>query len=166
MNVALGRVLYAHALVAAPRLAVGRFAPLGRLLGDPRLGMAGAFLSLRRVLPDPYPLAEDVETYIAEEQRVGRLLDYAVILPRMQRVYEWSAEELGEPRLLELVRDGNPIYAWPFEQRHVLPAHATGSADSRTLHQGALKPRASSASTSSASRARSSTAGAATASNS
>ena len=34
-------------------------------------------------------------------------------------MYEWSAEELGEPRLLELVRDGNPIYAWPFEQRHV-----------------------------------------------
>jgi hypothetical protein len=62
---------------------------------------------------------EDVETYIAEEQRLGRLLDYAVILPRMQRVYEWSAEELGEPRLLGLVRDGSPIYAWPFEERHV-----------------------------------------------
>ena len=57
MNVALLRVLYAHALVAAPRLALGRFAPLGRVLGDPRLGMAGAFLSLRRVLPDRYPLA-------------------------------------------------------------------------------------------------------------
>ena len=51
MNVALARVLYAHALAGAPRLALGRFAPLGRLLGDPRLGMAGAFLSLRRVLP-------------------------------------------------------------------------------------------------------------------
>jgi nucleoside-diphosphate-sugar epimerase len=119
MNVALVRVLYAHALVAAPRLAVGRFAPLGRLLGDPRLGMAGAFLSLRRVVPNRYPLGRDVETYIAEEQRLGRLLDYAVIAPRAQRMYEWSAEELGEPRLLELVRDGNPIYAWPFEQRHV-----------------------------------------------
>jgi hypothetical protein len=47
------------------------------------------------------------------------LLDYAVIVPRLQRVYEWSAEELGEPRLLELVRAGSPIYAWPFEQRHV-----------------------------------------------
>jgi len=47
------------------------------------------------------------------------LLDYAVIAPRTQRVYEWSAEELGESRLLELVRDGNPIYAWPFEHRHV-----------------------------------------------
>ncbi len=119
MNVALGRVLYAHALVEAPRLALGPFAPLARLVGDPRLGMAGAFLSLRRVLPNRYPLALDVERYIAEEQRLGRMLDYAVIVPRLQRLYEWSAEELDEPRLLELVRDGNPIYAWRFEQRHV-----------------------------------------------
>jgi hypothetical protein len=119
MNVALGRVLYTHTLAAAPRLALGRFALLGRLLGDPRLGMAGAFLSLRRVLPNRYPLDRDVESYVANEQRLGRMLDYAVIVPRLQRVYEWSAEELGEPRLLELVRDGNPIYAWPFEACHV-----------------------------------------------
>jgi hypothetical protein len=119
MNVALGRVLYAHALNAAPRLALGRCASLGRLLGDPRLGMAGAFLSLRRVLPDRYPLAYDVQRYIAREHRLGQMLDYAVIVPRLQRLYEWSATELGEPRLLELVRDGNPIYAWAFEQRHV-----------------------------------------------
>jgi hypothetical protein len=119
MNVALARVLYAHALVAAPRLALGRVAPLGRVLGDPRVGMAGAFLSLSRVLPDRYPLDRDVERYIAAEQRLGRMLDYAVIVPRLQRLYEWSADELAEPRLLGLVRDGNPIYAWPFEQRHV-----------------------------------------------
>jgi hypothetical protein len=119
MNVALGRVLYAHALVAAPRLALGPFAPLGRLLGDPRLGMAGEFLSLGRVLPDRFPLARDVESYIDAEHRLGRMLDYAVIVPRLQRLYEWSTEELGEPRLLGLVRDGNPIYAWPFEKRHV-----------------------------------------------
>jgi hypothetical protein len=119
MNVALGRVLYAHALNAAPRLALGRCALLGRLLGDPRLGMAGAFLSLGRVLPDRYPLAHDVQRYIAAEHRLGRMLDYAVIVPRLQSLYEWSAEELGEPRLLEFVRDGNPIYAWPFEERHV-----------------------------------------------
>ena len=118
MNVALARVLYAHALVAAPRLALGPLAPLGRI-GDPRLGMAGAFLSLRRVLPDEYPLELDVERYVAGEQRLGRLLDYAVIVPRLQALYEWSAAELGEPRLLELVRDGSPIYAWPFERRHV-----------------------------------------------
>ena len=119
MNVALARVLYAHALNAAPRLALGRLAPCGRLAGDPRLGMAGVFLSLRRVLPNRYPLALDVERYIADEQRLGRMLDYAVIVPRLQRLYEWSADELAEPRVLGLVRDGNPIYAWPFEERHV-----------------------------------------------
>jgi hypothetical protein len=81
--------------------------------------MAGVFLSLRRVLPNRYPLALGVDRYIADEQRFGRLLDYSVIVPRLQRMYEWSARELGEPRLLELVRDGNPIYAWPFEERYV-----------------------------------------------
>ena len=119
MNVALARVLYAHALNAAPRLALGRLAPVGRLVGDPRLGMAGAFLSLGRVLPDRYPLTLDVERYIADEQRLGRMLDYAVIVPRLQRLYEWTADELADPRVLGLVRDGNPIYAWPFEERHV-----------------------------------------------
>ena len=118
MNVALLRVLYAHVLVGAPSLALGRLAALGRL-GDPRLGMAGVFLSLRRVVPNRYPLAFEVERYIAAEHRLGRMLDYAVIVPRLQRLYEWSAQDLDEPRLLELVRDGNPIYAWPFEQRHV-----------------------------------------------
>ena len=90
MNVALVR-LYAHSLVAAPRLALGRLALLGRFLGDPRLGMAGAFLSLGRVLPNRYPLDHHVERYIADEQRLGRMLDYAVIVPRLQRLYEWSA---------------------------------------------------------------------------
>jgi hypothetical protein len=119
MNVALVRVLYAHALNAAPRLALGPVAPVGRLVGDPRLGMAGVFLSLGRVLPDRYPLTLAVDRYIADEQRLGRMLDYAVIVPRLQRLYEWSAGELGDPRVLGLVRDGNPIYAWPFDKRHV-----------------------------------------------
>jgi hypothetical protein len=81
--------------------------------------LAGAFLSLRHVLPNRYPLALDVGRYIADEQRLGPMLHYAVIVPRLQRLYEWSAHELCEPRLLELVRDGNPIYAWPYEQQHV-----------------------------------------------
>jgi hypothetical protein len=119
MNVALARVLYAHALVAAPRLALGRFGAPARFLGDPRLGMVGAFLSLRRVIPNHYPLTREVEWYIADEQRLGRLFDYAVIAPRLERLYEWSAGEIGESRLLGLIRDGSPIYAWPYEQRHV-----------------------------------------------
>ena len=81
--------------------------------------MVGAFLSLRRVIPDYYPLEHDVEWYVADEQRLGRLLDYGVIVPRLQRLYEWSADELGEPHVLNLIRDGNPIYAWPYEKRNV-----------------------------------------------
>jgi hypothetical protein len=105
MNVALVRVLYAHALAGAAQLALGRLAPIARPLGDPRLGMAGVFLSLRRVLPDRYPLEFDVARYIADEQRLGRTLDYAVIGSRLERLYDWSAEDLREPRLLELVRE-------------------------------------------------------------
>ena len=123
MNVALARVLYAHALNAAPRLALGSLAPFGRAVGDPRLGMAGVFLSLRHVLPHSYPLTLGVDRYVADEQRLGRMLDYAVIVPRLQRLYEWSARELAEPRLLELIREGSPIYAWPFEERHVWRPH-------------------------------------------
>ena len=119
MNVALARVLYAHALNAAPRLALGRLALLGHVVGDPRLGMAGVFLSLRHILPNSYPLTLGIDRYVADEQRLGRMLDYAVIVPRLQRLYEWSADELGEPRLRELVRDGSPIYAWPYEERRV-----------------------------------------------
>jgi hypothetical protein len=118
-NVALLRVLYAHALVAAPCLALGRFAALGPVLGDPRLGMAGAFLSLRLVLPDRYPLDGAVEAHLANENRLGRMLDYGVIGSRVQALYDWSARELGIGRLRELVRDGSPIYAWPYAERHV-----------------------------------------------
>jgi hypothetical protein len=115
MNVVLLRVLYAHSLVAAPRLSLGRFAPLSRLLGDPRLGMAGAFLSLSRVLPERYPVADDIRVYVEAESSLGRLLDYGVILPRLRLLYEWSAEELQQPALEELARGGVPSYVAPIE---------------------------------------------------
>ncbi|MDT5282342.1 MAG: hypothetical protein QOJ20_3537 [Mycobacterium sp.] len=119
LNVVLLRVLYAHALVAAPRLALGRFAWLGPVLGDPRLSMTGIFLSLSRVLPDRYPLGHQVAAYVAAERKVGQMLDYGLIAPRLQQLYEWSAEELDEPALLDCIRDGNPTYAWSYADREV-----------------------------------------------
>ncbi len=74
LNVVLLRVLYAHALVAAPRLALGRMAALGPALGDPRLGMAGIFLSLGRVLPDQYPLSADPTSTSAMNVALGGCL--------------------------------------------------------------------------------------------
>ena len=48
INLVLVRVLYAHAMVAAPRLAMSWLWPIGPVLGDPRLMMTGIF---------PVPLA-------------------------------------------------------------------------------------------------------------
>jgi hypothetical protein len=118
-NVVLLRVLYAHALVAAPRLALGWLAPVGPLLGDPRLAMTGIFLSLSRVLPDRYPLGDEVAAYIAAERSFGEMLDYGLIGPRLQQLYEWSASELDQPALLDCIRDGSPTYAWSFADREV-----------------------------------------------
>jgi len=119
LNVVLVRVLYAHALVSAPRLALGMLSGIGPILGDPRLVLAGIFLSLSRIVPDRYPLKRNIREYLAEENEFGRMLDYGMILPRLQRLYEWSAKELDEPELVTLVRDGSPVYAWPFENREI-----------------------------------------------
>ena len=119
MNVILCRVLYTHALVAAPRISLGWLRPLASLLGDPRLGMTGIFLQLSRVLPAEYPLRGNVGTYLERELGFGRLLDYGVIAPRLQLLYEWSAEELDEPGLISCVRDGALTYAWALEDRDV-----------------------------------------------
>lgn len=112
INLALIRVLYAHALVAAPRLALGAFAPIAPPLGDPRLGMTAIFLSLSRVLPATYPLGDDVRPFVEAEHGFGHLLDVGVIQPRTPRLYDWSADELGIPELRDLVNGDTPAYAW------------------------------------------------------
>jgi hypothetical protein len=139
MNVVLLRVLYAHALVAAPGMSLGWFGALGRLLGDPRLGMAGAFLSLSRILPERYPAVDDVPVYVQAENNMGRLLDYGVILPRLQTLYEWSAEEIAQPALKDLVQQGSPCYANPPETDGAWSL-ADPSVPTRLL-QKATKPR-------------------------
>jgi hypothetical protein len=41
--------------------------PLAPLVGDPRLGMAGIFLQLSRVLPHEYPVRDSVSSYLNDE---------------------------------------------------------------------------------------------------
>ncbi len=117
INLVLVRVLYTHAMVAAPRLALGWLAPAGRFLGDPRLGMTGIFLSLSRVLPDRYPLGDDIAPYAQLEHGLGHLLDIGVIQPRVEQLYDWSADELDVPGLRQLLCGQIPCYAWPATDR-------------------------------------------------
>jgi hypothetical protein len=56
---------------------------------------------------------------LADELGFGRLLDFGVIVPRLQQLYEWSAHELGEPKLLSCARDGALTYAWALKDREV-----------------------------------------------
>ncbi|MFC5140835.1 hypothetical protein ACFPK1_21550 [Actinomycetospora rhizophila] len=133
INLVLLRVLYAHALVSAPRLALGRLAPIGPLLGDPRVRMTGLFLAISRVLPDTYPLGDDVERHVAAENPWGRLLDVGVIQPRLRELYDWSAIELGEPAVRDLLADGVPCYAWPVDDRR--PWHPPPTALTRAARR-------------------------------
>lgn len=68
--------------------------------------MTGIFLQLSRVLPDEYPLRDSLPSYLGDELGFGRLLDYGIIGPRLQDLYEWSAHELGLPGLLDCIRHG------------------------------------------------------------
>ena len=74
---------------------------------------------LSRVLPDEYPLRGDVTSYLSDELGFGRVLDFGLIMPRVQQLYEWSAHELAAPGLLECARAGALTYAWRFEDRDV-----------------------------------------------
>ena len=100
-------------------MALGWLAPLGRLVGDPRVGMTGIFLSLSRVLPDRYPLGDDAESYIAVEHGFGHALDVGIIMPRLDQLYTWSSGELGLQGLGDLLDGGIPAYAWPHDDADV-----------------------------------------------
>lgn len=84
--------------------------------------MTGIFLQLSRILPDEYPLTDDVDSFLSDELGFGRLLDFGVIVSRLQQIDDWSAHEPGEPGLRACTRDGAMTYAWPFEERGVWQA--------------------------------------------
>jgi hypothetical protein len=71
------------------------------------------------VLPGEYPLRGSVRSYLSAEHGFGRLVDFGMIVPRLQQLYQWSAHELAAPGLLDCVRDGAMTYAWPVEDRSV-----------------------------------------------
>ena len=60
------------------------------------------------VLPDAYPLVDDVGSYLSDELGFGRLLDYGLIVPRFKQLYEWSAHELAAPGRTSLATAHRP----------------------------------------------------------
>ena len=135
INVVLVRVLFAHALVAAPRLALGWLAPLARPVGDPRIGMTGIFMSLSRVLPDQYPLGDDVETYVAVEHGFGHMLDIGIIAPRFE-----PASTTGQRKCLRCLHFGTWWTATRRPMRGIRPMTPMSGTSCR---RGSRRPGAS-----------------------
>ena len=99
----------------------------GRMVGHPRTRGPQTLLAMKNVLPDVYPITDiEIEDLVAVENRLGRMLDYGVISARIEELYAASARALGEPRLLDLVRDGAPAYEWPAELRDVWEPPSSG----------------------------------------
>ena len=46
-------------------------------------------------------------------------MNYGVIVPRLQQLYQWSSHELAAPGLLDFICDGAMTYAWSLEDRYV-----------------------------------------------
>jgi hypothetical protein len=121
MDVTLGRVLFVHGIVMNPRATLGPYLrPLGRILADPRTRGVDMYLSLRNILPESYPIYSQSITKILDAESItGRLIDYGLLRPRLQFLYEYAATDLDEPRLLDFIENGNPIYAWRYDDRGV-----------------------------------------------
>jgi hypothetical protein len=133
LNVVRCRVLYAHAWAAAPRLSLGWLRLLAPVLGDPRLGMTRDLPATISPAPGPIPATRQRAVLPGRRTRFGRLLDYGMIGPRLQQLYEWSAHELGAPGLLDCIHDGAPTYAWPLADRAVW--HPPKSASIQLVHR-------------------------------
>jgi hypothetical protein len=75
-----------------------------------------------------YPARAELRVLVLEAyEKLGGMTptqEVGINQPRLQQLYAWSAAELGAPGLLELVREGSPIHAWPFAERAVwAPVH-------------------------------------------
>ena len=126
MNVALLRVLFTHAMLTRPRLALGPLAPFGPLMADPRHRAVQMYLDLGRSFPPEYPVTTPVEDTVLDEHALARMLDYGVIAPRLSELYAFSAASLEQPRLTTLLDDGVPAYAWPHADRRIWYVGNTG----------------------------------------
>jgi hypothetical protein len=90
------------------------------VLAGPDAERPGSPWSLHNILPSRYPLdGISMQEILAAENYLGRLIDYGMVLPRAHALYVHAASELDEPQLLEMLRDGWPVYSWPYQERDV-----------------------------------------------
>jgi len=117
MNVVLYRVLFAHALIANPALALGHLGFLGRLLGDPRSDVVDLIVRIPDFYPRQYPMAPGHERGVLDA--VVDCIDDVVVQRHIDALYAFEADVLGLPELASLVCDGRVCYPTQLGRVHV-----------------------------------------------
>lgn len=110
MNEVLFRVIYASSMV------VGKsFGALGKLMSNPLLPSVNLLVSIPHFYPHTYPMTFMDKMHILHSgyslrSKGAELLDQQFVLPQLTELYEWSAEWLELPELVEYIVDGQPSY--------------------------------------------------------
>ena len=111
INVVLYRLLYAQAMVEDRSL----FLKLGDILANPALPSVEIITGLPDFYPKTYPLSpenlKEIQGRGHNLEDIGvRILDDAIIIPELNRLYRFAAKVNGIPELNHFLKGGRPIY--------------------------------------------------------
>jgi hypothetical protein len=110
MNEVLFRVIYASSMVMGKS-----FGALGKMMSNPLLPAVNLLVSIPHFYPHSYPMTFMDKMHILHSgyslrSTGAKLLDEQFVLPQLTDLYEWSAEWLELPELVEYIIDGQPSY--------------------------------------------------------
>lgn len=110
MNEVLFRVIYASAMVMGKS-----FGPLGKFMSNPMLPAVDILVSIPHFYPASYPMTFSDKMHILHKgyslrEKAAVVLDEWFVLPKLDELYQWSAEWLEMPELTRYIIDGQPSY--------------------------------------------------------
>jgi hypothetical protein len=115
VNIVLYRVLFAQVMVEGRAFPERALSELASIAANPRLPAVEVLTGAPDFYPKNYPLTpKDVKHVLHRgpglEELAVDVLDEVLILPHAERIYTYCAQVLAQPRLLELLADGKPVY--------------------------------------------------------
>lgn len=110
MNEVLFRVIYASSMVMGKS-----FGALGKLMSNPILPAVDLMVSIPHFYPHSYPMTFADKMHVLHSgyslrEKAVQLLDERFVLPQLDELYQWSAEWLQLPELVDYIIDGQPSY--------------------------------------------------------
>ncbi|MFO7680076.1 MAG: DUF1269 domain-containing protein [Chloroflexota bacterium] len=110
MNEVLFRVIYASSMVMGKS-----FGKLGKYMSNPKLPAVDILVSTPHFYPANYPMTFADKMHVLHKgyslrEKAAVVLDEWFVLPKLDDLYQWSAEWLEMPELTRYIIDGQPSY--------------------------------------------------------